>query len=1080
MTSGEPQAFALSKGTVTFLLCDVESSGPRGQGAGTAAALVDRYHEVLDRAISCHGGILPAERGEGDAVVGVFSRASDALAAALEAQLRFCGGQRSKGGPDLSVRMAVHTGEAQVGGEGGYLGEALERCARMLAVGYGEQVLVSAAAASVVGGRLPDGAMLVDLGAHRLSDLGRREELWQLTHGELRAEFPPLRSLDAFRHNLPAQLTPLIGRSDDISEVGEFVAGERLVTLTGSAGVGKTRLALAVAAEMVERYYGGVWWVDLAALSDPDAIGRTALAAVAAREAVGVPAATQLVAVLGDAAALIVLDNCEHLVTACAQFVSDLLASSGALTVLATSREPLRVPGELTWRVPSLACPDPEGSIDLSVLSQYDAVALFIDRARRVRPSFAVSEADAPALAQICHRLDGIPLAIELAAARCRQLSAKRIAVELDDRFRLLTGGARTVMPRQQTLAASIDWSHERLDDRERVVFRRLGVFSGAFPLEAAGAVTAAPGRIASEEVFDVVSRLVDKSLVVAGEGVESEPRYRLLESLRAYALDRARRAGELTALRDAHASWWTAWLEPTFAMPTDGVLQRVEEFHDNLQAALEWTMNDPRRGLRLLRPLARAWTQLGRNSDAIPAADRLLGASNARQHTSAWLAAAYATLELYLWAHGPKEWHALFDRIEHVAIEAGDEYHLAIARQHRGGYEEATLARDLARQRGDHYQSMRSTIFAVQGLAEDDPAAADPELAAIETLVEAAGNRDLRERMLIVKAMAARCEGDLRRCLELSQQVIDSPTSARIGDVLIPMSFAALLARDEDALRRIAERARIEQRRAPGSTRLTETATHRLELLDGGSSQLNPYLCRTDGLLVPTFGTLWLDCREAIDAGSATVALDAVRTLTRPVPHGRAVLAAVEAAATGEENRWHDALSLALDHHLRLIAVDALEGIGVAAARNESWAESLRLLASADRLRDDTSYRWRFGFEQHAVDAARAAAHNALGEDAARAAHADGRDLDWRQAADYARRARGERKRPHHGWASLTPTELQVVALVAEGLTNSQIGDRLFISHSTVKTHLEHIFAKLGVRRRSELAAETARRVTP
>ena len=256
--------------------------------------------------------------------------------------------------------------------------------------------------------------------------------------------------------------------------------------------------------------------------------------------------------------------------------------------------------------------------------------------------------------------------------------------------------------------------------------------------------------------------------------------------------------------------------------------------------------------------------------------------------------------------------------------------------------------------------------------------------------------------------------------------------------------------------------------------------AIHRLRLFEGRPSEASTELRATRSDIRMTFGTLWLECREAIDAGSPATALDGARIHTRPVPHGRAVLAAVEAAATGDENRWHDALELALNHELRLIAVDALEGLGVASSRQESWSESLRLLASADRLREETGYRWRFSVEQQAVDAARGAAHDALGDAATHAAETEGRSLDWRQAADYARRARGERKRPHHGWASLTPTELQVVALVAEGLTNPQIAERLFMSRSTVKSHVEHIFAKLGVRRRSELAsAATARQIT-
>jgi predicted ATPase/DNA-binding CsgD family transcriptional regulator len=1067
-------------GTVTFVACGVEATTPgHDQTIESGADEVVGDLELVDAAISRHRGIRPAGDCDRDRVVGVFSRPSDALAAALDAQLAYAARAQCDGTAPL-VRMAVHTGEAHLRDKGSYFGDALDRCGRILSVSHAGQVLISAAATEVVAGRLPGESTLLDLGVHRLTDLGPREHLWQLAHADLPREFPPLRSLDAFRHNLPSQLTPLVGRHRDVNELAELMTRERLVTLTGSAGVGKTRLALAVAAEVLDRFEGGVWWVELAALSDPEAIGRSAVVAVGGREGFGGTATSQITAALGKAAAVVVLDNCEHLVGACAQFIANLLASSASVSVLTTSREPLGVPGELTWRVPSLACPNPDQAADLSSLSRYDAVVLFVDRARRARPSFMISEANALAIAQICHRLDGIPLAIELAAARCRQLSVEGISAELDDRFRLLTGGARTGLRRQQTLAASIDWSYERLEAEEQLVFRRLGVFNGAFPLEAAESVVVTPGGLALEQVFEVVSRLVDKSLVVAGEGAGGEPRYRLLETLRAYALDRAVVAGELTTLRDAHAAWWLDWLEPSFAMPTDLVLRQVEEFHDNLTAALDWAVSDPPFGLRLLAPLARAWEQIGRYGDAFPVADVLLAPANARHHTSAWLRAADPASNLYLSVCGPEQWRALLDHIEAVATADGDEYHLALACLHRGDLEKATQVADLAHERGDDYTWLRATIVAAFTLTENDPAASDRQLAAAKELVDARGNRDLREQMLAVEAMSARCTGDLRRCLELGRQVIDNPAFANITYVLSPASFAALLARDADALHSVAECARLLQDRAPGATTFTHTAIHRLGLFEGGPSEVSPILGATRSDVPITFSTLWLECREAIDAGSPAVALDGARTHTRPVPHGRAVLAAVEAAATGNEHRWHDALELALNHELRLIAVDALEGLGAASSREESWSESIRLLASAERLRDETGYRWRFSFEQHAVDAAREQAHDALGDAATHAAEAEGASLDWRQAVEYARRARGERKRPHHGWASLTPTELRVVALVAEGLTNPQIAERLFMSRSTVKSHVEHIFAKLGVRRRSELAAAaTARQLT-
>ena len=472
VTDGATREFSLPTGTVTFLMTDVEASTQGWERSPEVMALaIARHYQVLDEAIVGNGGVRPVEQGEGDSVVGAFSRASDAVAAALVAQ-QALGAEPWGDGGELRVRMAVHTGEAQLGAAGGYVGQVLNRCARLRAIGHGGQVLVSAPTAALVTERLSASVSLLDLGVHRLKDLGRPEHVWQLAHPDLPSVFPPLRSLDTFHQNLPVQLTPLVGRVSETAGVRRLMTEQRLVTLTGAAGVGKTRLALSVAAEMLdERQLAAVWWVELAAVSDAAAIGRAVLGAMGVRPDWESSRGRRVGVELGDQGSLLVLDNCEHLIAGCATFVAELLEANVAVSVLATSREPLGVPGEITWRVPSLACPAPERVVDVPSLSQFDAVVLFVERARRARPSFTVSEANAPSVAEICHRLDGIPLAIELAAARCRQLSAERIAAELDDRFRLLTGGARTVMARQQTLAASIDWSYDRLDLAERITF---------------------------------------------------------------------------------------------------------------------------------------------------------------------------------------------------------------------------------------------------------------------------------------------------------------------------------------------------------------------------------------------------------------------------------------------------------------------------------------------------------------------------------------------------------------------------------------------------------------------------------
>jgi predicted ATPase/class 3 adenylate cyclase/DNA-binding CsgD family transcriptional regulator len=1070
--SGVDRGFALPTGTVTFLSTDVDASTRRsGQAPEALAATQQPNFERLQAAIVSHGGVCPVGQRDGDGVVGAFSRASDAVAAAVAAQHALAA-EASPPGAELGVRIAVHTGEAQLRDDRSYFGHTLSRCARIRAIGHGGQLLLSATTAELVVDHLPSGTILEDRGWHRLQDLGRPEHVWQVIAPDLPSEFPPLRSLDTFRHNLPVQLTPLIGREAELREGRRLLEGERLVTLTGSAGVGKTRLALAIAADALDKYPGGVWWVELAPLAEQAAVGGAAVAALGARGSAGVSAADQIAAFLGDQPALLVLDNCEHLVTACADLVAEVLAACPCATVLATSREPLGVPGEITWRLPSLRCPDVERRIEIPTLSQYDAVALFVERARRARPSFVVSEDNAPAIAEICHRLDGIPLAIELAAARCRQLSAERIATELDDRFRLLTGGARTVVARQQTLAASLDWSHDRLDEAERTTFRRLCVFAGPFPLEAAEAVVAATGDIDPVEVFDRISRLADKSLVVADEGPRGELRYRLLESLRAYALDRARAAGELTILRDAHATWWAAWLEPRGALPTDPILEEIREFHANLKAALDWSADHPAIGLRLLRDVAVAWDDLGRAGDAMWAADRLLTDDNAKRYGREWLAAAWRTSILCFSARGPAAVMPFLERMEAVAADRGDGFYRRLARWPKESAVIDAAWRDLARQHADRYLRAWAPVQLAFVMAEDEPAAAAPVVTEADAVAAASGMRSLREMASFARAEWACSTGDLVTAIELTRDLLEGPWSQWWNQAIRCLSFAALLAEDEDALRCAVGAGDHAVRISPGLSSWAARGRQRLALLHGRPS------AATDGRdpPPPMCSTLWLAGRESIDAGSAGVAVDHARFWARTEPHPRAVVAAIEGAATGDEDRWHEALGIAVDQGLRLIAVDALEGLAVAAARGESWAECLRLLGAAQRLRDETGYRWRFSFEDRAVATARSAAIAAFGA-AANTANSEGHDLDWHEAASYARRSRGQRRRPHHGWASLTPTEQAVVALVAEGLTNPQIAERLLMGRATVKSHLEHIFTKLAVRSRAELAAEAVRR---
>jgi predicted ATPase/class 3 adenylate cyclase/DNA-binding CsgD family transcriptional regulator len=1069
--------FALPTGTVTFLLTDVEGSSRRWETvAEVMPAAIARHYDLLGEAIAAHGGVRPVEQGEGDSVVGAFSRATDAMHAAVDAQ-RALGAEPWPEGAEIRVRMAIHTGEAQMRDSGNYFGQAIIRCARLRAIGHGGQVLVSDASAALVASHVPDQEVLTDMGVHRLKDLSRPERVWQLTAPGLAEDFAPLRSLDAFAHNLPVQLTPLIGREELTVEVAERLGEDRLVTLTGAGGVGKTRLALAVAGEALDRFRGGVWLVELAGLANPDGVGAAILASLGVHEGPGGNLSGQVAAYFGDQRALVVLDNCEHVIGGCAQFVAELLAASSGISVLATSREPLSVPGEVTWRVPSLAAPPSEAALAVNALSQFDAVRLFVDRARRARPSFAVTDINASAVAQICSRLDGIPLAIELAAARCRQLSAERIAHDLDDRFRLLTGGARTVLPRHQTLAASIDWSHDRLDPDEAVTFRRLGVLVGPFPLEAAEGIVAGPGDVDPVGVFDTLSRLVDKNLVWVEDTPDGEPHYRLLETLRAYAAHRAQIAGELAGLRRHHATWWLAWLEARWEVGyTDAVIEEIDRFYDNLRAALDWSVGDAGIGLALLRHLGRHAQTTGRASDLLEPIDLLLIEDNTREHAAEWIMAAHYAGPMVGFARGQSPRIALHDAAVRLAVSVGDEYGAVYGQWLNSFSEDLSVALgDLARQRRDRYVESLAVIGLAQARAILDPAAALALLASDEFADASRLSSYLNNFADRARAFAALGLGDLGECVELARKLMASNSVVMVSCGLEFVRVAGLLTADETLLDQACGLAR--QRGLDSDVPLL---LHRLDLVRGDAAPENPFLRpQADELCPYEPNELQHFAREAMGVIGPELTLAATRERTPSGRHGQTVLALIEAKGDQDERKWHVALLLAAEHQLRLIAVDALEGLAVAAARSESWAESLRLYGAAQRLRDECSYRWRYPYEQREIDQAVESARSQIAPEEAKQAENQGREMPWADAVLYARRARGERKRPRHGWASLTPTEHQVVDLVAEGLTNQQIAERLIMGRATVKTHLEHIFAKLGVTTRTELALQAAQRNT-
>ncbi len=617
-------------GTVTFFFTDIEGSTRLLQRLGDRyATILAAYRRIMRAAVQESGGQEVDTQGEG--FFFAFPRSRDAVAAAVAAQRAIASHQWPEGGT-VQVRMGLHTGEP-FSAETGYVGIDVHRAARICAAGHGGQILLSVTTRDLVEDDLPEGMSLSELGNYRLKDLARPQRIFQVVAPDLPANFPPLRSLDFLPNNLPVQLTSFIGREREVAEVKRLQLTTRLLTLTGAGGAGKTRLALQVAAEVLEDFKDGVWLVSLAALADPALVPQAVASALGVPEQPVHPLSETLAGYLRSKSLLLLLDNCEHLLSTCAHLAEALLTGCPNLRILATSREVLGIPGELNLRVPSLSLPDPKRLPSFETLTQYEAVRLFVDRATFVLPGFSVTASNAAAVAQVCARLDGIPLAIELAAARVKVLTVDQIAARMDDRFRFLTRGARTARGRHQTLRATIDWSYDLLSDEERVLLRRLSVFAGGWTLEAAEAICSGDDLEVSE-ILDLQTQLVDKSLIVV-DTQGNQARYRVLETIRQYAGERLLESKDQSDIARRHGDWYMTLAEQADLQlrgSRQGVwLARLEGEHDNLRAALEWSKveADGQAQLRLAGALHWFWFMHGHWSEGREALDGALARSN-------------------------------------------------------------------------------------------------------------------------------------------------------------------------------------------------------------------------------------------------------------------------------------------------------------------------------------------------------------------------------------------------------------------------------------------------------------------
>ncbi len=735
---------ALPTGTVTFAFTDIEGSTARWERDRAAMQDAVRRHDALMRAaIARHDGVV--FKTIGDAFCAAFARPEDAVAAMLDAQ-RALAAEDFPAIDGLRVRAAIHTGTTDER-DGDYFGPAVNRVARLLAIGHGGQVLVSGVTADLVQGALPSQASLRDLGEHRLRDLARPEYVYQLVAPDLAADFPALRSLDVLPNNLPRTLTSFVGRETEIAEITALIDTNPLVTLVGSGGVGKTRTSLQIAANLLDGSGDGVWFIELAPLSSGDYIPTTIAQAMGLTLSAEGDPMVNLVNALKSKRMLLVFDNCEHMVEPAANVISAILRACPRVKILASSRQGLGLAGEATYRMPSLNVPRDADRSTLTAAdsTRYAAISLFVERARAIDQRFGLTDENAPIVGDICRRLDGIPLAIELAASRVKMFSPQQINERLNERFRILTGGSRDVLPRQQTLRALIDWSHDLLDERERVLFRRLGIFVNGFTYEGAVAV-AGDDDLDEFEIFDVLASLVDKSLVLA-EPQADNVRYRLLESTRAYASERFEAAGERELLAGRHLSYLRnrfaeLWSTKERTARTTELSEAFTAELEDLRFALDGALarSAPVEGAELLS-FANHWVDLGLDAEAIRRYEQYISALSASE--SRLLSRLLINRAFYLGQRGHRA-NALNAAAEAVA--------------HARASEDAT---ELA-------GALRSFGLAAARAGRLD----DAETALTEAEAIPSTSRHLRHLLLTDRALLSQYRGDFATAIRVSEQI--------------------------------------------------------------------------------------------------------------------------------------------------------------------------------------------------------------------------------------------------------------------------------------------------------------------
>jgi len=990
---------------VTLLFTDIEGGVRLWEADRDAMTTVsDRLDRVVREQVEAAGGYVFKTVGEAHRAA--FADPVAALSSAVTIQRAVAAESWASSLP-IRVCMALHSGVCSER-DGDYVGPVVNRTARLLDIGHGGQILVTAATYALLADWLPGGIGLRDLGEQRLKDLGRAERVFQVTGSGLAEGFGVLRSLDdpALRHNLPSQATSFVGRSAELAELRALVSGgSRLVTIAGPGGIGKSRLALQVAAESLDGSGDGVWLAELAPVAEPQLVTRTAAAALRVSEAPGRPMLDTLIDAIGDRDLLLILDNAEQVLGAVAELADAIIRSCPRVCLLVTSREPLGISGEYVFRVPGLAVP-PADLAAPDRLAAFESVQLFADHAALHQRGFIIDDASAAAVAAICVRLDGIPLALELAAARLGSLSVSEINARLDQRFRLLTTGNRTALPRHQTLRALIDWSYDLLSSEERIVFDRLSVFAGGWTLDAAEAV-ARGGDVAEWQVLDLLAALVGKSLVQA-EVIHSSTRYRLLETIRHYSAERlARRPGpDLQDTRVAHRDHYLSLVETAAARlrgPDEHRwLDTIEAEFDNIRAALAFSIADPvsaEPGLRLAAGLRTFVFSRGHSGEVIEALGALLRRPDARQPTRSLALALITNCKLL--TH--------FDRSPAIASMAGQA--ITIAR----GLADDDLAAD-ALGALNWFSFLQGDLPTALARADDAVALARAGGNTIRIVV-ALGHR------AVFKAEAGDLDAslaDYQEVLRLARASGDNYTLAvtlvNLGvDQITAGEFPAALAYLQDALQ-VAD--------AHGYQHLSAAAEMNL----GFAHLMNS------------------------DAASARCLL--VGVLDR-------------ARATSETTWVHNALlGLALAAGADADPAVAATLHGAADHQFEQAGQAFEARESKMRARDHARLREALG--EAAFDAAYSRGRT-LGQADAIALAVGTAQPDPAPAP--VATVPGVDGAPADSPAgSLSARERQIMALLAGGASNAKIAETLFVTPNTVRSHLDRIRDKTGARNRAEM----------